>query len=65
MKTAIFHQLTSSQEETVQKVLRTMNMEDGKTAKIYIFAYKNTVDEDWVKKALSMFDKNKIKWINC
>lgn len=57
MKVGVFHQLQSSEELAIQKVLRFMNLEDGQTAHIYIFAYRNSVDEDWVSKAIKPFNK--------
>lgn len=33
-------------------------------AHIFITAYENTVDADWVEKALLPFDHSKIKYLN-
>lgn len=60
LKLAILQQLKSSEELAIQKILRTMNLEDEKTASIHIFYYKNTVDEQWCLKALNKFNKEKI-----
>lgn len=62
LKIGIFHQLKSSEESAIQKVLRMCNLEGDEVAQIYIFYYKNTVDEDWVKKALQPFSEDKITW---
>tara|TARA_Y100000590_G_scaffold427568_1_gene537874 strand:- start:2126 stop:3229 length:1104 start_codon:yes stop_codon:yes gene_type:complete len=64
LKIGIFHQLKSSEEGAIQKILRMCNWEDGETAKIYIFQYTNTQDEIWVQKALEPFDKSKIDYIS-
>ena len=64
LKYAICHQLQSSEELAVQKLLRTMNFDAGKDAVIDIIVANNTVDEDWCKKALQGFDSNKINYID-
>jgi superfamily II DNA or RNA helicase len=64
LKIGIFHQLKSSEENAIQKILRMCNWEDGETAKIYIFQYVNTQDEVWVSKALEPFNKEKIDYIS-
>jgi superfamily II DNA or RNA helicase len=61
LKIGIFHQMKSSEESAIQKVMRMCNMEDDSIAQIYITYYANTVDEEWVKKALIGLDPNKIK----
>jgi hypothetical protein len=53
--------MKSSEESAIQKVMRMCNMEDDSIAQIYITYYANTVDEEWVKKALIGLDPNKIK----
>ena len=63
LKIGIFHQLQSSEEEAQQKIMRMCNyVAEGVDAEIYILAYENTVDIDWVHKALEPFDKSKIKY---
>jgi len=61
LKIGIFHQMKSSEESAIQKVMRMCNMEDDEIAKIYITYYANTVDEEWTKKALIGLDPDKIK----
>jgi superfamily II DNA or RNA helicase len=63
LKTGVFHQIQSSEESAVQKVLRMCNLEDEKEANIYICCYSNTVDESWVNSALKLFPPDKIKHI--
>jgi superfamily II DNA or RNA helicase len=64
LKVGILHQLKSSEENAIQKILRMCNWEDGEIAKIYIFQYANTQDEVWVNKALEPFDQSKIDYIS-
>ena len=61
LKVGIFHQMKSSEESAIQKVMRMCNMEDDNVAQIYITYYANTVDEEWTKKALEGLDPDKIK----
>lgn len=65
LKVGIFHQLQSSEEAAQQKIMRMCNyVEEGVDADIYILAYENTVDIDWINKALEPFNKTKIKYEN-
>jgi len=61
LKVGIFHQMKSSEESAIQKVMRMCNMEDDAIAQIFITYYANTVDEEWIKKALEGLDPDKIK----
>ena len=64
LKHIIVNQLQSSEEMSIQKIMRAMNFEEGKLATVDIIVVKNTVDEDWVVKALSWVNKDKITYIN-
>ena len=64
LKTGVFHQMKSSEESAIQKVLRMCNWEDNEIAQIYIFMYINTQDEMWVNKAIDPFDQSKITFTN-
>ena len=65
LKIGVFHQIQSSEETAIQKVLRLCNLEQvDEVAKIYIFYYNNTVDEQWVEKAIQGFNPSKIKYIH-
>lgn len=64
LKYGVFHQMKSSEESSIQKVLRMCNWEDGETAEIIIFMYEGTVDETWTRKALEPFNESKIEFIN-
>ena len=60
LKHVIVHQLQSSEEMSMQKFLRAMNLEDEKIAKIEIIVVKNTQDQSWVDKSISWIPKEKI-----
>lgn len=60
LKVGIFHQMKSNDESAIQKVMRMCNLEGDETARIYITYYTNTVDEQWITKALEGFDNTKI-----
>ena len=47
----------------IQK-MRSLVLQEGYEANIYILVVKNTVDEDWLKKVLNDFDKDKVEYIN-
>ena len=61
LKVGIFHQMKSSEESAIQKVMRMCNLEEDTIAQIFITYYANTVDEEWTKKALEGLDPDKIK----
>ena len=44
--------------------MRSLVLQEGYEANIYILVVKNTVDEDWLKKVLNDFDKDKVEYIN-
>lgn len=64
LKTAVFHHLQSSEERAIQRVLRTMNLQEDKVAEIWIMSVLGTKDEEWTNKALQQFDDSKITYID-
>lgn len=50
--------------DATQKITRSLVLQEGYTAKIYIICVANTVDEDWVKKVLESFNKEKVKHVS-
>jgi superfamily II DNA or RNA helicase len=64
LKVGIFHQMKSSEESAIQKVMRMCNVEENEIAEIYITYFINTIDEEWVKKALSGLNPEKIIYVN-
>jgi superfamily II DNA or RNA helicase len=53
-----------NEKKASQKIGRALRLNKDETSSVHILCYKDTVDEDWVEKALSDFDESKIKWIN-
>lgn len=64
LKCAVVHQMKSSSEMSLQKILRACNLEDDKVARIYVTVYKDTVDEKWMEEAFVGVDKTRIKRIS-
>lgn len=64
LKIAIFNQLKSGENLAIQQAMRTMNMEGGRKATIFIVYLKDTQDEVWMKSAIQGFEKSKIKFID-
>ncbi len=64
LKVAVFNQLKSGENLAIQQAMRTMNMEGGKKATIFIVYIKNTQDEIWVNSAIKGFEKSKIKFLD-
>lgn len=64
LKVGIFHQIRSSDESAVQKVLRMCNLEDGREAQIFICMYSDTVDQDWVRNSLNLIPSSKVNYID-
>lgn len=62
LKTVVIHQAQSNSETLIQKILRACNLDkEHNIAKIYIFYYKDTVDEDWMNSGLKQIDRKYIK----
>jgi len=50
--------------DATQKITRSLVLQEGYKANIYILCVINTVDEDWLKKSLESFNKENIKHIS-
>ena len=64
LKRAVIHQMISSSEMSLQKVLRICNLEDDAIAKIYVTYYKDTVDYKWTMEAFGGIDESRIRLID-
>jgi len=53
----------ANERKTQQRMGRLLRLDPSKTAACHILMYKNTVDEQWVQKALLDFDKEKITYL--
>lgn len=51
-----------NERKAAQKIFRFLRLAIDQTATIHILCYKNTIDEQWVKSALSGFDQTKITY---
>lgn len=63
LKYEVVHQLQSNSETSLQKFLRTCNLEEDKEASIIITVYKDTVDEGWTRQAMEGVPESKIDWL--
>ena len=44
--------------------MRSLVLQEGYVATIYILVVRNTVDEDWLKKVLQYFDIKNVEYIS-
>ena len=44
--------------------MRSLVLQEGYVATIYILVVRNTVDEDWLKKVLQDFDTKNVEYIS-
>lgn len=63
LKNEVVHQLQSNSETSLQKFLRTCNLEEDKEARIFITVYKDTVDEGWATQALVGVPESRQTWL--
>ena len=64
LKVGIILHSYSSNVQSAQRIARMFRLNPNKIAKIHILCYKNTIDEEWVNKALTNFDQSKISYVN-
>ena len=62
LREAIIMHSYSSTSKAPQKLGRLMRLETDEVATLHVLCYKNTVDQDWVRMALSPYDLDKITW---
>ena len=53
-----------NERKATQRIGRLLRLNPDDTAVIHILCYVNTVDESWVKEALSSYQKSKVVWKN-
>lgn len=63
LKREVVHQLQSNSETSLQKFLRTCNLEDDREASIIVTVYKDTVDEGWARQAMEGVPSDKVTWM--
>ena len=65
VKNFVITQINSnSKGDSTQKIARSLVLQDGYVATIYILVIRNTVDEDWLKKVLQDFNNENIEYIS-
>ena len=64
LKSGIIMHAYSNNRKTAQKLGRLLRLNPDDTAGVHILCYRNTVDEDWVRSALSHLNQEKIIWLN-
>lgn len=62
LKEEIIMHAYSNERKSSQRIGRGLRLDPDDKATIHILCYKNTIDETWVKNALSGFDQSKITW---
>jgi superfamily II DNA or RNA helicase len=62
LKQGIIMHAYGNERKASQRIGRLLRLNPDDKAIVHILCYKNTIDEKWVKEALSGFDENKIIW---
>jgi len=62
LKEIIIMHAYSNNSKTAQRLGRALRLNPNDEAHIHILCFKNTIDEAWIKEALSQFDSSKITW---
>jgi superfamily II DNA or RNA helicase len=60
--TIVMLQVNSNPRQCMQRIGRGVRFKLGHTVKVYILVAESTVDEQWLEKALVVFDKSKVKY---
>jgi superfamily II DNA or RNA helicase len=63
LKAGIIMHSYGNERKSAQRIGRLLRLSPDETATIHILCYRGTVDERWVKDAISVFDSSKIKYI--
>jgi superfamily II DNA or RNA helicase len=64
LKRGIIMHAYSNNRKASQKLGRMLRLNPDDTAEVHILCYRDTVDEDWVKNALSHLNQEKIIWLD-
>jgi superfamily II DNA or RNA helicase len=62
LKQGIIMHAYGNERKSAQRIGRLLRLNPTETAMCHILCYKNSVDEQWVKKALAEFSDDKIKY---
>jgi hypothetical protein len=52
-----------NERKASQRIGRLLRLNPNDKSTIHVLCYKDTIDEDWVIKALEDYDQTKITWI--
>lgn len=63
LKCGIIMHSYANNRKAAQKIGRMLRLNPDDTGTIHILCYADTVDERWVKEALSSFNQSKITWV--
>lgn len=63
LKVGIIMHSYSNNRKAAQKIGRLLRLNPDDKAVVHILCYANSIDKEWVKNALSQFNKEKISWI--
>lgn len=64
LKSGIILHSYSNERQSAQRMGRLLRLNPDEKSTIHILAYKNTIDVNWVSKALESLDSEKITYIN-
>jgi superfamily II DNA or RNA helicase len=64
LKSGIIMHAYSNNRKTAQKLGRLLRLNPDDTSGVHILCYRKTVDEEWVKSALSHLNQEKIIWLS-
>jgi len=64
LKQGIIMHAYGNERKSSQRIGRMLRLNPTEKAVIHVLCYRGTVDENWTKSALAVFDQSKIKYIN-
>jgi superfamily II DNA or RNA helicase len=64
LRSGIIMHAYSNNRKASQKIGRLLRLNPDDTAGVHILCYRNTVDEEWVKSAVSHLNPEKITWLS-
>jgi superfamily II DNA or RNA helicase len=64
LRSGIIMHAYSNNRKASQKIGRLLRLNPDDTAGVHILCYRNTVDEDWVKSAVSHLNPEKVTWLS-
>ena len=64
LKEGIILHSYSNERKSNQRIGRLLRLNPDEKSIVHVLCYSNTIDETWVKEALSDLDQNKITWKN-